>query len=764
MCQEFRKTGSRLRSLHGDSSSRVSAVGREPSRMLIGRQDELQQLCQWLERPEARLLTVVGSGGIGKTRLAQELERLWSHALVWVELEDVADGENAILGRLGQTLELPECSSEEWHTRLDTLLSRPTLIVFDNLEHLRARAHQISTLLELHPRLRVVNTSRAPTLLQGEQLLPLGPLELEAATALFTRRALEVRPDFEADQGLEDLCRRLDCIPLCLELAAARVRHLGLNEISQSLAHSLEFLSGGGPDRPARQQTLNNTLDWSYGLLSAEQQATFARLSVFRGGFTTAALEAVGGQLAALFELVDHSLVVMQPGPESRFTLLETVRTYANQKLKESESQEQPALQHARFFLKVAENMQSLRGSPRHAEALQRLAAEKSNLARALETFEQQQHWDEALALAANLGWYWEACSLLDEGRQWLARLLEREPSSVSGTHANRAWEFLGTLSRHQGDYGAAERAYLRASDSPEVQCGLGQLRFREGRYEQARQHFEQAGDNEVEALNGLGLVAWAEGKLDQALQLEQQSLQLAARQASGLGQAWAHNSLGEVHRSRQDWAEATHHFRAAAEGFRQLHEFSLAALALQNLAYVELGQNRWEEAERSFREALKLWRQAGARHGLALCLVGLAGVLSGREQSELAARLLGVADRMLESIGVRLEASDQQDYRKIEARLRNQLKQEFSRLRVEGGQLDDLLARLDEQPVPELTARELEVLRVTATGASNKEIAEELSISPQTVMVHLRSVYRKLNVTSRTAAARWAAEQGLLP
>jgi predicted ATPase/DNA-binding CsgD family transcriptional regulator/Flp pilus assembly protein TadD len=754
-----------------------------PAFALVGRQDELARIHLWLSEPAVRLVTVVGMGGIGKTRLAQEVARSWSGALVWVRLDDVADSENSLLSRLGQTLELPECPWDEWHTRLDTVLPGPTLIVFDNLEHLRRQASSLSDLIARHPQVQLLVTSRSPLLISGERLLNVDPLDNQAAISLFLERARAVRPDFsvgETNQKLvENLCQRTDGIPLSLELAAARLRHLGLGELYRSLEDSLELLSGGGPDRPPRQQTLTNTLDWSYRLLTPAEQNTFRILSVFRGGFDTEALKAVGGGASELLSLSDHSLVWAQPTStgESRFTLLETVRTYAHGLLAQGGGEDYD-LAHARYYENLATRVEGWRGGPSHADGLKLLARERGNLSKALETFKSAGQYAEALSLAGALGWYWEACSLLQEGRSVLEGLLAKAQSPL-------ALHYLATLLRHQGDYDSAATAYqgalvgwreLRLRDRvSETLSGLGQLRFREGQYAEAKDFFVEAlaqGDErrQVEATNGLGRIAWVEGRLDHALQLEMRSLDVANELQFPLGEAWAHNALGEVYRSRKEREQAAHHFRAAAEIFRHLHEFSLAALSLQNLAYVELGRSNWEAAERGFQEALPLWRQAGARHGLALCLIGLAGVLAGRKRDILAARFLGTADRLLESIGVQLEASDQLDYQDIEKTLDSRLGDQLHQIRQEPVALDFLLTQLRPEPLNPgslldgLTHRELEVLKITTLGASNKEIADRLSISPQTVMTHLRSIFRKLDVTSRTAAARWANEHGILP
>lgn len=751
------------------------------SHPLVGRASELRQLQEWLGHQSVRLITLVGPGGIGKTRLAQEVARHWEQMVVWVSFEevdvapkDVAPTDVAakiVAARIGQVLELPECSEAEWHERLDTL--GPGLVVLDNFEHLREYAPEVAELSRRHPQLRFLITSRAPLLLSDEQLLSLAPLGLESAMELLLERARAVRPDFEVTsanrQAIEELCRRLDGIPLALELAAARLRHLGLVELNASLEKNIEILSGGGPDRPARQRTLRATLDWSYRLLSDSQRELLCQLSVFRGGFNAEAAVALGADTSELLSLADQSLVVTRHASsgKSRFGLLDTVRHYAADHLQDPAV---PKLKHANYFLELARHLEEARGGEGHAAALKTLSAEKGNLKAALLTFREQNRQEEGLQLAAHLGWYWEACSLLDEGCRAFELLQGESPQGLY---------WFGVLRRHQGHYGGAEESFQRAlklQESSEILSGLGQLRFRQGEYQEAGELFRKAlskavsPPDQIVALNGLGRVAWVLQQVPQGIEHEHESLRLSQQHRYPLGEARAHNALGEIHRNQRDLERAALHFRQAAERFRELHEFSLAALALQNLAYVELSQKRWPQAGSGFREALFLWRQAGARHGLALCLVGLSGVLAGQQRHPLGAKFLGAADRLLESIQVRLEASDRQDHSEIQSRLRSGLGSRFTQLHFEGSQvgLDELLNELDQLPAdprPEgLTDRELEVLRVTATGASNKEIADILAISPQTVMVHLRSVYRKLGVSSRTAATRWAAEHGVLP
>ncbi len=754
---------------------------------LIGRDTEIDQLESWLLKDEHRLVTIAGPGGIGKTRLAAELQEQWPDASHWIPLDDAHLSGASVMSRIGQTLELPECPRPEWHSRLDTLLRSPTLLVLDCFEQVRDQAPAVAELLKLHPQISVVVTSRAPLLLSQERLLTLEPLNLNESVKLLMTRAQAVRPDLEVSAQnktlVENLCRRLDGIPLALELAAARLRHLGLQELEKGLQESIELLSGGGPDRPDRQKTLAATLEWSSQLLTDSERELLARLAVFRGSFDKQAASALspGPVITELLNLADQSLIVTRHTAqgETRYALLDTVRTWVTNTLTRPTGLK---LSHAEYYLKLAESNAGCRGGEEHAAGLKRLSREKGNLRAALQAFQGEKLWSQALRLVGSLGWYWEACSLLTEGEEALTSALQ---GGLENEESAAAHYWLGVLLRHHGNYSRAQQHAEKALaqfKNPERRafalCSLGQLAFRQGEYTESETYFQKAlevaeeasfSEGRMRALNGLGRTAWMKKQVSEGIEFEHQSLQIAQLEKFPLGEAWAHNALGEIHRNLQEPRAAALHFKRAAERFGQLHEFSLAALALQNLAYVELGLRRWDAAQSGFQEALGLWRKAGARHGLALCLIGLAGVLAGLRRDQLGARFLGAADALLESIGVRLEASDSQDYSHIQGSLRTRLSTQFKEEHWTGRQtgLDELLALLQEseaEPSPEgLTPRETEVLKATATGASNKEVAEMLVISPQTVMVHLRSIYRKLNVTSRTAASRWAVENGLV-
>ena len=450
---------------------------------------------------------------------------------------------------------------------------------------------------------------------------------------------------------------------------------------------------------------------------------------------------------------------------------------------------------HARYYGELARRAFQARYGSEHGLWLRRLHADHENFREALGYFRGPSPGDGAPAapleggpctgveLAGLLGWFWEAYDLLHEGTQ------ELESSLKLGDHP-LAWQYFGTLLRHQSDYPRALEAYQRSlelyraeqswSGCGEVLAGLGEVAFRQGSYDEARNAFQQAlelaqrsGQDRllIDAWNDLGRVAWGEGHSDEARKHHLNSLRSSESVQYRHGMAWSHNALGEIDRAEKRHEQAAEHFSASARLFEQLHEQGPRALALQNLAFVRLAEGQVREAGQRFLASMQLWQKAGARHGLALSLVGMAGVAlaTGSTLSERAAGLLGLADRLLEAIGARLESTDRNDYERIASLTRSRLASEdFAREYQRGRERspEELMADWPEQRAPSnpagLTNRELEVLRLLAEGLSNAHISEQLIMSPHTVTVHLKTIYRKLEVHNRTAASRWARQHGL--
>jgi predicted ATPase/DNA-binding SARP family transcriptional activator len=343
-----------------------------PPTPLVGRERELDETEALLMRRDVRLLTLTGPGGSGKTRLALELAHRglphFPDGIFLVELAPVTRPELA-LSSIVQTLGLKEAGTASSLEQLEgELREREVLVVLDNLEQVLDVGPALAELLLSCSALRLLTTSREPLHLRAEHEYPVGPLDVQKAYELFVQRARAVKPDFSGDGEVEQICRHLDCMPLAIELAAARVRVLSASEIVERLEHhqAIALLTGGARDLPERQQTLRATLEWSHSLLPRDEQRVFARLAVFEGGFSLAAARDVcGADLDAIASLHDKSLLVKRSDQEPvRFAMLETVRDFALERLHESNERERVSRAHVEHFLAFVEA-----GDPRSAQA-----------------------------------------------------------------------------------------------------------------------------------------------------------------------------------------------------------------------------------------------------------------------------------------------------------------------------------------------------------------------------------------------------------
>ena len=813
-----------------------------PPTALLGRVDEVATIGALLMRDDVRVLTLAGPGGIGKTRLAlhmaAEMRNVFADRVVFVSLGALTDP-SLVVATIAQALGVPEIIEQPLLVCLRETMREPYLVLLDTMEHLLVATPDIAALLAVAPALKLLVTSRAPLRIAGEQVLPIQPLTLPDPAALsfsalmqvpsvelFVQRARAVRPDFQLTTAnaatVAAICERLEGLPLAIELAAARVRLLSSSMLLLRLQHRLQLLTGGARDLPDRQQTLRNTIDWSYELLQPDEQILLARCAIFAGGWTLEAAEAVcpvGSRQSAvgsegnnslptvldgIAALVDHSLIQRLDGldEEARFSLLDTIREYALERLTASGEAAALAERHSGYYLAVAEAAERVQAGPDQALWMHRLLSDVDNLRAALAWLRDQRAASAMVRLVAALGRFWEAHDYLSEGRDWIAVALTL-PGVEKVPLAMRAQTLVaaGTLARHQGDYRVASEYYAVSLTLAEEVCdcsiqadahaGLGDVAFRQGDYALARPHFAQSlaiaqrlvdQHRIVDAQNGLGRVVWAQGDLGEAVTLHASALATAREIAYAQGIAWALNASGEIARAQSDGARAVACFAESAASFRTAGDRAANVLAHQNLAFVLLAQNALRGAERHFREALAFWRNGGARHGIAICLIGLAGVAHANHQSERAARLLGAANTLIDITNTRLESSDRADYDRIVAAVKQELgARVFADATAVGrvSELDELFQ--DEQPnltatpiarpVPgslpsfpaDLTAREVDALRLVAAGLTNAQIAQQLVISPLTVNVHLRSIYSKLGVHTRAAATRFAVEVGLV-
>ena len=468
-----------------------------PATPFLGREHELDQVATLLRRYEVRLVTLTGPGGSGKTRLALQAAAAaaddYDHGVWWVPLSSLADPA-LVAPAASQALG----SEDELSTAVG---DKRLLLVLDNFEHLVDAAADVAETIGACPHLTVLVTSREPLHIDGEWEFAVDPLREREAVELFVQRAAAVRSDFAANGEVVEICRRLDCLPLAIELAAARVKALALPALLERLEQRLPLLGGGSRSAPERQRTLRATIAWSYELLLPAEQATFAQLAVFAGGFTLEAAEEIcGADIDAIASLVDKSLLRRT---SDRYWMLQTIREYARELLEESGEGDAVRRRHAEHYLALAELVYGSRFE-RNLAWVRRLALENENLRAALDHLRECAP-TQYLQLAGALGSFWDATSQLAEGTKRLEDALAstREEGPVTA----RALMYLGALDVVQGQFSV----------------GLSRL-------EQAIDLWSAIGDEPrlLDARNELGWALYQAGERSRPLKLFEQNLELA--------------------------------------------------------------------------------------------------------------------------------------------------------------------------------------------------------------------------------------------
>jgi predicted ATPase/DNA-binding SARP family transcriptional activator len=620
-----------------------------PPTRTIGRDRELKAIAGKLLDPRTRLVTLVGPGGIGKTRLAIELARRLDAELadgaVVVDLAPIADPAQ-LVPAVGRALGLRE-GATPWPTLLaDHLRGRELLLVLDNLEHLAGATAPLGELLTGAPRLTLLATSRRVLRLAAEEVVEVEPLERSAALELLAERvaAAGARSDPEAP-ALDEISGRLEGLPLAIELAAPWFRALPADELLERLDSRLQVLAGGPRDQPARQRTLRSALDWSYELLEPGPQRLLGRLSIFSGGFTSEAALVVGGEgttIEHLAALVDAS-TVRRAG--DRYTQLDLVREYAGEL---ASADDEGRDLHAGHFAALAERVEGELAGAEQGVWLALLETEHDNLRAALDWTAGSGDRSVGLRLAAALGRFWYVRGYLTEG---LDRLLQATDRAADGdpqvrAKALRAASAIGLL---RGDYPLAHELAARALEL-----------------------YEQAGDTEgvARCLSNLGAILHARNRLDEAAATLDECIVSCEELGNDRLTAIARNNRGDVALSQGDLAAAAAQFSRSLELLRSVGDVANVARALYNLGAVAVEQDRLEEAGPLLFEALELSREIGDDEDTAWCLIGLAAVAVARGRDEDGARLLGFARMLLDRIGATMKPNEQRLFDRTEERL----------------------------------------------------------------------------------------------
>jgi predicted ATPase/DNA-binding CsgD family transcriptional regulator len=822
---------------------------RLPLTSLVGREQEIAEISDRLVSGQVRLLTLTGPGGVGKTRLALQVaarvHTTFTDGAYFVPLASVSNPD-LVLSTIAQTLGVAEAQGKHLHDSLCAALrDRHLLLILDNFEQVVGAAPRIVDLLLCAPRVHALVTSRVVLHVYGEHEFPVTPLALPdvrkpgppeqltqyEAVRLFIERARAARPSFAVNNtnapAVAEICHRLDGLPLAIELAAARIRHLP----PQALLKRLD-------------QTLRNAIAWSYDLLSDDGRALFRRLAVFVGGCTLEAVEEVcvgtnDGEthiaegpgtefgttqtdhdglepqdlLEGLSALVDQSLLRQeeQDDGDARYGMLETIREFAGERLAESEESEAVRKRHAAYFLALAERAAPDLVGPSQVTWLDKLEREHDNMRAVLERARLDGDAETGLRLGVALWRFWYMRGYLAEGRRWLDEALE-EGGSLPIEMRVGALNSLGNLADLQGDYNAA-RTYHEQNLTLCQEAGdrmgiarafsnLGNVARLQGDYERSRILLEQSLTlcRELDlkwaistVLQNLATALGVQGDHDNSERLLQEALGLVREVGDRRGIASALCGLGEIATAKGHYDEAHAYCDEGLALWRAIGDKTGTARALYDLGEIAALQRDHRRAHALLSNSLQIRYEVGNKRGIWKSLVALATV--AREDSEPVrlVRLLAAADALSVSINSPRHPDEEAHYNQWLSFARDKLEPERFDVAWEEGtklSLDDATAlaleglpsvepaspaadyltsptqasphRLKSAPGEDLTPRELEVLKLVAVGLTSPDIASHLQLSLNTVQSHMRSIFSKINVNTRSAAVRYAFEHNL--
>jgi non-specific serine/threonine protein kinase len=749
-----------------DESVSMAAVtsGREriPLTTFVGRRQELSRLRSLIA--ERRLVTITGPGGSGKTRLAEQFvaglaRSAMRHASIAylastrgpVEVVDAVAGSIGLRGRAGEPGDM----------LVEYLRARRQLLVMDNCEHVREIVAGLTAdVLASCPDVTIIATSRRPLSIRGEQLFPIAGLHDDAAVGLFVDRAQRASPEFDPSHEdraiVADLCALLDGMPLAIELAAARTRHLGLATLARRVAGHLADLHSGPRSAPERHRTLRGAITWSHDLLSESQRVLWRRLCYFSGGFTLAAAEQVA-EIAPLgrdriepllADLVDQSMVEFDVARD-RYRIIEAMREYGLERLRESGEAPAIAGRHRAWMAERAEAADRSWFGPDQAGVLSEMVGESRNLQAALESCREAGASDVGLRLSTAGLWYWVTRASLGEAARWFETFIGS--STDRGLVARASWR-AGYVAVLQGRHAEA-RVLLERADELAEQAGDPTTRAYARMITCLRVMYEQTGED--------ALVLAHEGLADPA--------------ADAMCRCWALIGIGLASFLREDWEECRRASLAGIAVCDEVGETWNKELHLRSLAYAQWQLGDPRAAESTLLEALRIDRRLDDVWHLAWSTETLAWVSADLRRDERAGRLLGMAAGFWAQSGSGIAGPWQVFHDAAAERLRSRLgERRLGQEIAAGAQLDraaGLSFALEERPAPAmgpadgvgLTARESEIARLVSDGLGNRDIGERLFLSARTVEKHVEHVMNKLGVNSRAEIAAWQVrlEQG---
>jgi predicted ATPase/DNA-binding CsgD family transcriptional regulator len=881
----------RLIHLLGQDELAEAPTGALPAQhtSLVGRVQEVVAVCTLLRQSEVRLLTLTGAGGVGKTRLglqaAAEVIEDFPDGVCFVPLAPLSDTE-FVVPTIAQALGLWEAEGQLLSNILKIYLqNKRLLLVLDNFEQVVGSALSVMDLLDACPQLKVLVTSRIVLHVRAEREFPVRPLSLPdpqhlpdlaalsqyEAVALFIQRAQAIQPDFQVTStnapAVAEICARLDGLPLAIELAAARIKVLPPEALLTRLGRRLPVLTSVARDVPARQQTLRNTIAWSYHLLDPQEQHLFRRLSVFTGNCSLTAVEALYPEpgdeevpiLDRLASLLDKSLLqrIEQEGGELYLRILETIREYGLEVLAASGEMESTQHAHAIYYLRVAEVAEGELEGPQQIAWLERLERDYDNIRAAMRWSLDRAKAEEAADSIENEGGlalrfggamqrFWIIRGHVTEGRTYMEEALARS-SETAGPVRAKALKAAARLALVQGDY---QRGEVLCEESLALYRELGNtageafsiyllgiVAWRKGHSASARELSEKAlalsravNDRELIAssLYQSAYMAGHQGAYTRARDLFAENLALNRELGNKRGIVQTLFSLAQVLLDSQidqetlpelleegivlskelgfkegisTWMSLSAQVALSsgdALEARSLLEESLVlskeighrhgtASALALLARVAVRQGELVTARTLYEESLTITREIGDTSNTASCLEELAGVAVAQQNPVWAARLLGAAEVLRDTLGTPVPPVERPLYERSVANTRAQLGEKaYVQALIEGRSMTPEQAVAAQgletlstasatkqlppaatRPLPHfpdgLTAREVDVLRLLAQGMTDAQIAEQLVISPRTVNNHLTSIYQKIQVSSRSAATRYAVDHRLV-